>query len=155
MAMSARRLGGAATAAAIAALLALASGCGAAPAPQTTTVRCATKAGARCAGRAGALRATIVPSTHSPVVNRKWPLEVGATVAGKPAKASAVYDFLYGSLVVSAQHPFGNKHFTFTGTYHDNLVFPADSLGEPIALEVVVATGADTVKLIWSIKAVR
>jgi opacity protein-like surface antigen len=136
-------------AAAAAACLVLA---GAAEAAQP--VSCTSKAalaGQRCGASAGPLVATMVPSTHDPKINAKWPLEVNATLKGKPAHASAEYQFLLGFTVVSTQYPRSNKHFTFLGQFSDDLVFPPDSKGEPLTLQVVIADAGHTVKLDWAI----
>jgi len=102
----------------------------------------------------GPLSVTFVPSTHTPKVNAKWPLSVTATVNGKPAQhATAVYEFLFGGLVVSTQYPRFNKHFKFTGHFSDDLVFPPDSKGEPLTLRVVIKASGHTVNLNWSITA--
>jgi hypothetical protein len=101
----------------------------------------------------GPLSATLQPSTHTPKVNVKWPITVTATLSGKPAHATAAYDFLLGGMQVAPpQYPYNNKHFSFTGHYSDKLVFPPDSAGEPLTLSVVITAAGHTVKLDWSIK---
>lgn len=121
----------------------------------SVTHSCRTAPGAVCAASAGPLRATIVPGTHSPRINASWPLSVTATLHGKPVRASAVYRFLFGTVVVATQYPRSNKHFSFTGRFSDTFVFPPDSLGQPLTLEVVVSSDADTVALAWSIESKR
>jgi hypothetical protein len=137
--------------AALAAAALLAWCASAAAASVTVSCNKTTKAGAPCSANAGPLRAAIIPSTHTPKVNAPWPLKVTATAHGKPTRASATYRFLFDGLVVSTQYPRFNKHFTFTGQFSDSLVFPPDSAGQPLTLEVVVSSGADTVALGWSI----
>jgi hypothetical protein len=141
--------------AALLAAAALLAGAGAAVAATSATVKCTNKAETACSGAAGPLHVTMVPSTHSPVIKAKWPLKVTATLSGKPASASAEYEFLYGSIVVSTQYPRYNKHFRFTGSFSDNLVFPPPSLGQPLTLQLVIKAGSDTVNLDWTIKSVR
>jgi len=46
----------------------------------------------------GPLTATIVPSTHHPKINAKWPLSVTATLAAKPAHATSLYLFMLGPM---------------------------------------------------------
>jgi hypothetical protein len=119
------------------------------------TVSCASKAavaGQPCSASSGALVATMVPSTHDPKINAKWPLEVSATLNGKPAHASAEYQFLFGNTVVSTQYPRSNKHFTFVGHFSDTLVFPPDAAGEPLTLQVVIGDAGHAAKLDWAIK---
>ena len=103
-------------------------------------------------GTSGPLSATLTPSTHTPKVNAKWPIVVTATLKGKPARATALYQFLFGGLVVSTQYVKNNKHFSFTGHFSDSLVFPPSSDGEPLTLSVVISSAGHTVKLDWSIK---
>jgi len=100
----------------------------------------------------GPLSATLQPSTHTPKVNVKWPITVTATLSGKPAHATAFYEFLFGGQVVSTQYVTNNKHFSFTGHYSDKLLFPPQSAGEPLTLSVVITSAGHTVKLDWSIK---
>jgi hypothetical protein len=136
--------------AALAAASLVAPGAAAAAQP----VSCISKtalAGQRCGAASGPLVATMVPSTHHPKINANWPLEVSATLKGKPAHASAQYEFLLGYTVVSTQYVRGNKHFMFLGQFSDKLVFPPDSKGEPLTLQVVVADAGHTVKLDWAI----
>jgi len=103
-------------------------------------------------GTSGPLRATLKPSTHTPKVNAKWPITVTATLGGKPAHASASYEFLFGPVVVSTQYPHNNKRYSFTGQFSDTLVFPAASVGQPLTLRVVIKAQGHTVNLNWSIK---
>jgi len=120
------------------------------------TVSCASKAavaGQPCSASSGPLLATMVPSTHDPKINAKWPLEVSATLDGKPAHAGAEYQFLFGFTVVSTQYPRSNKRFTFTGHFSDNLVFPPDAKGEPLTLQIVIEDAGHTAKLDWAISA--
>jgi hypothetical protein len=136
-------------AAAAAAFLGL-SGAAAAAQPVSCTSKAAV-AGQRCGAASGPLVATMVPSTHDPKINAKWPLEVSATLKGKPAHAGAEYQFLFASTVVSTQYVRGNKHFTFLGQFADKLVFPPDSKGEALTLQVVITDASHTVKLDWAI----
>jgi hypothetical protein len=99
----------------------------------------------------GPLSATLAPSTHTPKVNAKWPITVSATLNGKPAHATALYEFLFSGMVVSTQYVKNNKHFSFTGHFSDQLVFPPSSAGQPLTLDVVVKAAGHTVNLDWSI----
>ena len=101
----------------------------------------------------GPLRATLTPTaTHTPKVNAKWPIVVTATLDGKPAHATAVYQFLFDGAVVGTGYAKNNKHFSFTGHFSDSLVFPPTSVGEPLTLSVVISSAGHTVKLDWSIE---
>jgi hypothetical protein len=100
----------------------------------------------------GPLSATLLPGTHTPKVNVKYPITVTATLSGKPAHATAIYEFLFGGAVVSTQYVKSNKHFSFTGHFSDKLLFPPDSAGEPLTLRVVIRAAGHTVDLNWTIK---
>jgi hypothetical protein len=102
-------------------------------------------------GSSGPLTATLVPSTHTPKINKNWPITVTATLSGKPAHASAVYQFLFAGVVVATMYPYNNKRYTFTGHFSDNLVFPPPSVGEPLTVRVVIKASAHTVNLNWSV----
>jgi hypothetical protein len=110
-----------------------------------------TKAGQVCGATSGPLVATMVPSTHYPKINAKWPLTVSATLSGKPARASAVYEFLFGGVVVSTQYPRKNKHFMFDGHFSDTLPWPPASNLQQLTLQVVVKAGGHTVNLDWAV----
>ena len=100
----------------------------------------------------GPLKATMKPPpTHQPKVNTNVWITVTATLRGKPAHATAKYQFLFAGAVISTQYPRYDKHFTFTGRFTDNLVFPSQSVGEPLTLRVVIAAGGRTVNLDWAI----
>jgi hypothetical protein len=99
----------------------------------------------------GPLSATLLTGSHAPKVNVKYPITVTATLSGKPAHATAIYEFLFSGSVVSTQYVKNNKHFSFTGHYSDTLLFPADSAGEPLTLRVVIRAAGHTVNLNWSI----
>jgi hypothetical protein len=129
----------------------------------TESARAATKpascksisAGHLCGATSGPLEATMVPSTHRPKATANWPLEVTATLSGKPAHASAAYQFLFGGAVVSTQYPRSDKHFTFVGHFSDELVFPKTSVGYPLTLQVAIKDGSHTVDLDWPIDVVK
>jgi hypothetical protein len=107
------------------------------------------------AGKSGPLSASMVPGTHHPKDTGQMSLKVTATLDGKPAHATAVYEFLYYGAIVSTQYPRYNKHFTFTGHFSDELgPFGAASKGEPLTLRVVIAADGHTVDLDWAITTV-
>lgn len=99
----------------------------------------------------GPLSATLTASTHTPKINVPMSIKVTATLSGKPARATLIYQYLYGGQVVSTRYPCNNKACSFTGHYSDKLTFPATSLGQPLTLQVVVKASGHTVKLDSSI----
>jgi hypothetical protein len=105
--------------------------------------------------RSGPLSVTLTPPpTHAPKINTNIPIAVSATLSGKPVRgATAKYVFLFGGIPVSTQYPRYNKHFTFNGSFKDNLVFPGDSVGEPLTLRFVIGAGGHSVSFDWAITA--
>jgi hypothetical protein len=104
----------------------------------------------------GPLTATLSPPPHSPKVGSKPPITVTATLGGKPAKATAFYEFLFAGQVVSTQYVRGNKHFAFNGHFSDTLgPFPASAAGQPLTFRVVVKAGGRTVNLNWALSVVQ
>jgi len=99
----------------------------------------------------GPLSATLTVSTHTPKIGVAMSITVIATLHGKPAHASLIYQYLYGGVVVSTRYPCSGKACTFTGRYGDELTFPESSLGQPLTLQVVVKASGHTVKLDASI----
>ncbi len=99
----------------------------------------------------GPLTATLKASNHAPKVNANWPITVTATLRGKPAHATAVYQYLFGGVIVSTRYPNSNKHYSFTGHFSDNLVFTPPSAGEPLTFRVVIKAAGRTVNLNWSV----
>jgi hypothetical protein len=102
----------------------------------------------------GSLKATMKPPpTHRPKINTNVWITVTATLSGKPAHATAKYQFLFAGAVVGTQYPLFNPHFSFTGHFTDNLVFPPSAVGEPLTLRVLIGAGGRTVHFDWSITA--
>jgi hypothetical protein len=101
----------------------------------------------------GPLSATLAASGNSPKINTRWPINVTATLNGKPAAhASAIYEFLYDGVPGGApQYPKNNKRYTFTGHFSDNIVFPTATVGQTLTLRVVVKDAGHTVNLDWTI----
>lgn len=103
--------------------------------------------------RDGPLTATFSAPTHNPNCKQKWPVTVTARYHGKPARATAFYQFLYNGRVVSKQYPFAhtrkNRHnrlFHFDGRFTDNTFGPFGALavGQPIIVRAVVQVGRYT-----------
>lgn len=96
----------------------------------------------------GPLTATLAPPASKPKINTNVPITVTATLNGKPAHATAVYEFLFfGAVVGGPQHPYGKNPYRFTGHFSDNLVFPKSAVGQPLTFRVVVKAGGHAVNL--------
>jgi hypothetical protein len=93
--------------------------------------------------RAGALTATFTASTHYPNCKQLWPVTVTARYNGKPAHATAYYQFLVGGQLVGTQYPFSgtskNPHahiWRFYSSFYDNTFGPFGALAEGHRLTV-------------------
>ena len=109
-------------------------------------------------GSSGPLSATLHAGTHHPKVSANWPLQVTASLSGRPAHASIGYQFLYSGQVVSTQiprYPNGKPHTSFTGSFSDLLQFPARSVGYPLTLQVHIVAGGRAVNLDYALQVIR
>jgi hypothetical protein len=89
-------------------------------------------------------------STHTPVVGPLWPDSFRVTSAGRPAVASLEYEFLLAGQVVARR-----SHYTFTGSFHDTIEWPAAAVGYPLTLRAVVRSGSATLDLDYPVKVHR
>jgi hypothetical protein len=97
--------------------------------------------------RNGPLTATFSARTHTPNCKQKWPVTVTAKLHGKPAHATAFYQFLFAGQVESTQYPFGgtrknphNRPWHFYGSFIDTTFGPfgAAAVGLPLTVRAVV-----------------
>lgn len=85
--------------------------------------------------KAGTLSVVLHAPTTEPKVGVGWPITVEAhTPAGKPVNGTVSYAFIFGGAVV-ARRPGGQMR---EGVFHDHLEFPAQAVGYPLTLEVIV-----------------
>jgi hypothetical protein len=112
-------------------------------------------AGAAVTGsyRDGPLTATFSASTHHPNCKQKWPVTVTARYNGKPARATAFYQFLYDGQLVNTQYPYSdtskNPHghvWHFVGGFTDPTFGPFGSLavGQHLTVRAVIKEGSYT-----------
>lgn len=105
-------------------------------------------------GSAGGLRATLHGENHAPTINTNWDYSVLATDAsGHPLTGTVDTEFTFNGQVVGHETP--PTHPLSNGRLNDDLTFPAEAIGEPISVQVVVHTQLGTVTLDWPIKAQR
>jgi hypothetical protein len=81
-------------------------------------------------------------ANHHPKVGRLWPIEFTATRAGRPARASVSYEYLFGGQVVAHR-----SHYTFTGHFADSFEWPASAVGYPLTLRAVIDAEGVTINL--------
>ncbi len=90
---------------------------------------------------------------HAPKVGKPWKYSVVVTDAsGHPLEGTVDIDFTFGGQVVGHDTPRTKtlKH----GLWHDALTFPAQSLGQPLAVQATVHTSAGSIVLAWPITVV-
>jgi hypothetical protein len=98
-------------------------------------------------GTAGSVTASMHATTHQPRVNRLWPLHLTATSGGQPAHASVDYEFVFGGQVVAHR-----SHYTFTGHFSDNLLWPSSAVGYPLTFRAAVKANGATINLDYAVK---
>jgi Special lobe-specific silk protein SSP160 len=99
----------------------------------------------------GPVRATLRGANHDPLVKAPWHYSVTATdAAGHPLSGTVDVQFVFGGQVVGRDTP--PTHPLTNGHWHDNLNFPAQSIGIPLTFQVVAHTPDGTVTLNWPVK---
>jgi hypothetical protein len=123
--------------------------------PATASTSTATHSGASGASvTTGPVHGTLVGANHSPKINVKWPYTVTVTdAAGHPLDGTVAINFTFGGEVVGRDTP--PTHPLKSGRWHDNLKFPAQSLGEPLSLQAVVHTSSGSITLSWPVTTTR
>jgi hypothetical protein len=99
---------------------------------------------------AGGVCATMHGSSHAPVVGPLWPDSFTVTSGGHAAPASLEYEFLLAGQVVARR-----SHYTFRGTFHDTIEWPAPAVGYPLTLRAVVRSGPETLDIDYPVKVRR
>ncbi len=83
-----------------------------------------------------------------------WPCTIKVTdAAGRPLSGTVDVEFVFAGQVVGHDKPPTNR--VENGVWHDVLTYPAESVGEPLALQAVVHTSQGTVKLDWPVSVKR
>ncbi len=100
-----------------------------------------------------ALVAVLHASGHDPHVGN-WPIAVTLTRAGRPIAGHVSYEFLYGGQVVSTQKV-GDESPNFVGHFRDTLTWPANSVGFPLTLRVLISTPYGPTHVDWAVQVQR
>jgi hypothetical protein len=102
----------------------------------------------------GPVRGALHGENHSPKVNRNWNYTIIVTnAAGQPLTGTADIEFAFGGQVVGHATPATVK--VTNGHWHDNLQFPAQSIGIPLTFRVVVHTAPGSITLDWPVTVSR
>lgn len=107
-------------------------------------------AGGIVVGTAGSVRATMHPASHHPKVEHPWPISFTATRAGRAARASVSYEYLFGGQVVARR-----SHYTFTGHFSDIFKWPASAVGYPLTFRAVIVSAGVTLNLDYPVQVTR
>jgi hypothetical protein len=114
--------------------------------------------------RDGPLTATFTAGTHHPNCKQFWPVTVTARYHGRPAHATAVYQFLDGGSVVGHVYPFSdtsrNRHnrlYHFYSRFTDRAFGPFGALavGTRLTVRAVVKAGRYTAYPSYWVKVVH
>lgn len=117
----------------------------------TTGLTFASQSGAATVtGSSKGLTATMKVGTHHPTVGRNWPMKFTAKRAGRGARVTVTYEYLFAGRVVAVR-----AHHTFTGKFSDALVFPASAVGEPLTFRAAITAGSTTINLDYSVQVVK
>ena len=94
--------------------------------------------------------ATLHAPTHTPRVNKPWPISIRVTDrAGLPIRARLTMRFLYAEVPVGKVD--NGRVYTFTGTWREKkgeeITFPAEGRGQRLTFQALVTARGRTVKL--------
>ncbi len=91
---------------------------------------------------------------HSPKIKVKWQYFVEATnAAGQPLAGKVLTEFLFSGTVEGKEVP--PYHKLTGGKLANKVTFPAESLGVPLTVQIVVTTKDGSVTLDWPVKPVK
>lgn len=95
----------------------------------------------------GTVKATLHATTHNPRVQRAWPIRFTVTSGGHAAKASVIYEYLFGGQVVARR-----SHYTFTGHFADIFRWPSSAVGYPLTFRAVIVAAGVTLNLDYPVQ---
>lgn len=117
----------------------------------TSTTTAAAHSGGSSAVSTGPVRADLAAANHAPRQGKEWPYRVRVSdAAGRPLSGTVEIQFVFGGQVVGRDTP--RIHPVTHGTWHDRVMFPPASVGQPLIFRAVVHTAQGSVTLDWPIK---
>jgi hypothetical protein len=93
----------------------------------------------QAAASAAGFKITVRIANHTPVVGRRWPIELKVDKGRRRLSGTVRYQFMFAGVVVRTQPLHGAFKFKH-GIYRDDLVFPHQSVGQPLTLRFLVRT---------------
>ena len=103
---------------------------------------------------AAGFKITVHIANHRPIAGRRWPIELTVTRGKRRLSGTVRYQFLFAGVVVRTQPQHGAFRFRH-GVYRDQLVFPAQSIGQPLTLRFLVKTRFGTRHASWRLDVQR
>jgi hypothetical protein len=94
-----------------------------------------------------AVTATLHAAGSHPKVNQAWPIRFTVSSAGRPARASVSYEYLFGGQVVAHR-----SHYTFTGHFSDIFKWPSSAVGYPLTFRAVIVSEGKTINLDYPVQ---
>jgi hypothetical protein len=91
---------------------------------------------------------------HTPIAGRRWPIELTITRGRRRLEGAVRYQFMFAGVIVRTQPKHGAFRFK-RGVYRDQLVFPRQSIGQPLTLRFLVTTRYGTEHADWKLEVRR
>ena len=88
---------------------------------------------------------------HTPIAGRHWPIELTISSGRRRLRGTVRYEFMFAGVIVRTQPEHGEFRFKH-GVYRDQLVFPRQSIGQPLTLRFVVTTRYGTEHADWKLE---
>jgi hypothetical protein len=99
----------------------------------------------------GPVRASLTGENHAPHQGTGWSYRVRVrNASGRALSGTVDIEFAFGGQVVGRDTP--PTHPVTHGSWHDRIVFPPASVGQPLTVRAVVHTALGAVTLDWPIK---
>jgi hypothetical protein len=112
-----------------------------------TSVASASQASPSGAG----FKITVRIANHTPVAGHRWPIELKIDKGRRKLSGTVRYQFVFAGVVVRTQPGHGAFKFKH-GVYRDDLVFPLQSVGQPLTLRFLVRTRYGIEHADWTLK---
>ncbi len=106
------------------------------------------------AALAGGFTIRVRIANHTPIAGKRWPIELTVTRGRERLSGTVRYQFMFAGVVVRTQPQHGAFSFR-RGIYRDELIFPKQSLGEPLTLRFLVKTRYGTEHADWALETRR
>lgn len=105
---------------------------------------------AQVSASAGGVSATMHGSTHEPKVGQRWPFSLTVTSAGRPARATVTYEYVFGGQVVARR-----ASHSFDGHFADWIEWPSSAVDYPLEFRAAIASEGATINLDYPVRVGR